>query len=128
MSLWRNLEGTVGLPRGANDGLEFVEDDSFCFSSGDHVSSSLSPSPNDYPSVSLLGWHVEGGHTLKVASERRVFKDDGVHVEWCYRTKIMVIIQANVTKRVGEEAGKNVGVDVGQFHQRHQGGQVFLDQ
>lgn len=45
MSLWRNLEGTVGLPRGANDGLEFAEDDSLCLSSGDHVSSSLSPSP-----------------------------------------------------------------------------------
>jgi hypothetical protein len=40
----------------------------------------------------------------------------------------MVIIQANITKRVGDEAGRNVGVDVGQFHQGHQGGQVFLDQ
>lgn len=60
MSLWRNLEGIVGLPRGANDGLEFVEDDSSWFSSGDHVSSSLSPSPIDSPSVSLLGWHVKG--------------------------------------------------------------------
>lgn len=33
----------------------------------------------------------------------------------------MVIIQANVTKRVGDEAGRNVGVDVGQFHQGNQG-------
>lgn len=62
MSLWRNLEGTVGLPRGANDGLEFVEDVSFCFSSDEEVSDlSPSPSPGDSPSVSLLGWHVEGG-------------------------------------------------------------------
>lgn len=33
----------------------------------------------------------------------------------------MAIIQANVTKRVGDEAGGNVGVDVGQFHQGNQG-------
>jgi hypothetical protein len=33
----------------------------------------------------------------------------------------MVIIQVNVTKRVGDEAGRDVGVDVGQFHQGNQG-------
>lgn len=52
----------------------------------------------------------KGGHALKVASERRVFEDDGVHVEWFYRSRIMVIIQASITTRVGEEAEGNAGV------------------
>jgi hypothetical protein len=48
VGLWRNLEGTVGLPRGANDGLEFDEEgDSFSSPSGGHVST-LSPSPEDF--------------------------------------------------------------------------------
>lgn len=39
----------------------------------------------------------------------------------------MVIVEANVTKRVGGEVLRNADVDAVQFHQGHQGGQVFLD-